>query len=294
MVAHADTRVVIIAGATSGIGASLAHFLCRGNWKVACVGRREEAGEALLKSIPANEDKLRFFRADVSNYKEYAKVFDDVHKAWGRIDALCHNAGIVDTSSIYNYNWKKEDKGVGEIPPAPDVSVVDTNLTGFLYGLQLAIHFMRFNPPPGGHIVVTSSIAAIFPHATYPMYCATKAAVNQMVRAVAGLLKQKDNIMINALLPGIVSTPIVPRGMIEAVSSEHLTSMQTVLEGIQIFLEDTTGQTGQILECSVDKHIYYKLPDYGNGNATKRATTVYDPLFKIYHGEASQLPDAIP
>lgn len=204
----------------SGIGASLAKFLYEKGWKVACIGRCEEAGKELLESLPKNEDKARFFRADVSKYEEYAKAFEDVHKAWGRIDALCHNAGIVDTSSIYIYNWKKQNKMVDEIPPAPDLSVVDINLKGVAHGLQLATHFMRHNPQPGGRIVVTSSIGAIFPHPTYPIYCATKAAVNQLVRTAALLHMPKENIMINALLPGIVSTPIVPPQMIKAVSRE--------------------------------------------------------------------------
>ena len=70
--------------------------------------------------------------------------------------------------------------------------------------------------------------------------------------------------------------------------------METVLEGYRRFLEDTSGMTGQLLECSVDRFIYYQLPDYGNGVATKRARTVWERLFKMYHGEDSQLPDAIP
>ena len=204
----------------SGIGASLAKFLCEKGWRVACVGRREEAGKTLLESLSTNKDQSCFFRADVSNYEEYTKVFEKVHKTWGRIDALCHNAGIVDTSSIYIYDWKKESKRVDEIPPAPDLSVININLNGVVHGLQLATHFMRHNPQPGGRIVVTSSIAAIFPHPTYPIYCATKAAVNHLVRTAALMLGPKENIMINALLPGIVSTPIVPPEMIKAVSPE--------------------------------------------------------------------------
>lgn len=70
--------------------------------------------------------------------------------------------------------------------------------------------------------------------------------------------------------------------------------METVLEGYRMFLEDTSGMTGQLLECSVDEFTYYQLPDYGNGVATVRACTVWEPLFKQYHGEDSQLPSAIP
>lgn len=79
---------------------------------------------------------------------------------------------------------------------------------------------MRHNPQPGGRIVITGSIGAVFPHEAYPVYCGTKAAVNHFVRGVAPLLKQKENILINVVMPGIVSTPIVPPEMIAAVTPE--------------------------------------------------------------------------
>lgn len=236
MGSSSEDRVAIVTGATvsaksqiqpsatdsslqSGIGIDLVKDLCTRGWKVACVGRRREAGEAFIQSLPEGS-KARFFAADVSDYDEQARVFREVHRLWGRIDALCANAGVVDASSIYVYDWKKSNKSVDDVPPAPDVSVVDVNYKGVVYGTQLATHFMRRNPQPGGRIVITGSIAAIFPHQSYPVYCGSKAAVNQFVRGVAPLLKQKENIFINCVMPGIVATPIVPPEMIAAVSPE--------------------------------------------------------------------------
>ncbi|KAL3480501.1 hypothetical protein BJX99DRAFT_266436 [Aspergillus californicus] len=290
MGSHVESRVAIIAGATSGIGVDLARDLAKRGWKIACVGRRREAGEALLETIPGHN--ARFFPADVSNYVEYASVFREVHKLWGHIDALCANAGIVDTSSIYIYDWR--NKSVEDIPPAPELDVVDINYKGVVYGTQLATHFMRHNPQPGGRIVITGSIGAVFPHRTYPVYCGTKAAVNHFVRGVAPLLKQKENILINIVMPGAVHTPIVPPEMMAAVTPECWTPVETVLKAYQVFLEDTSGMSGEALECSADKLIYYHMPGYGNGRITKRAVTVWEPLFRMLHGEDSQLQDAIP
>ena len=198
------------------MGVDLVKDLCFKGWRVACVGRRREAGEALLEDLP--RDRAHFFAADVSVYEEYAEVFRKVHGLWGRIDALCANAGIVDISSVYIYDSK--NSSVDEIPPCPDLSVVDINYKGVVYGTQLAVHFMRHNPQPGGRIVVTGSIGAVFPHQSYPVYCGTKAAVNHFIRGVAPLLKQKENIFINCVMPGIVNTPIVPPEMIAAVTPE--------------------------------------------------------------------------
>lgn len=128
------------------------------------------------------------------------------------------NAGIVDTSSVYIYDSR--NKSIDDVPPAPDMSLVDINYKGVVYCTQLATHFMRYNVVPGGRVIITSSIGSVFPHESYPVYCGTKAAVNQFVRGAAPLLKQKENILLNAVMPGIVQTPIVPPEMIEAVSPE--------------------------------------------------------------------------
>ncbi|KAK1139428.1 Short-chain dehydrogenase/reductase prx6 [Aspergillus melleus] len=285
-----STRVAIVIGATSGIGVDLAKDLYARGWTVACVGRREEAGHELVKSLGK---KARFFRADMSNYQSLASMYQQVFHLYGRLDAVCANAGVVDSSSIYQLT--RRGAGVDEIPPEPDLSCTDINYKGVIYATVLATHFMRHNQPhPGGRIVVTGSIGGIFPHRSYPEYCGTKAAVDQFVRGAAPLLKAKDGIYLNCVLPGIVATPIVPPEMIKAVSAECLTPVQTILDAYQVFLEDDTGMAGELLECSADKKIFYQFPPLGNGHVTKRAVTVWEPLFRQMHGEDSQLPDAIP
>lgn len=89
---------------------------------------------------------------------------------------------------------------------------------GVVYGTQLAIHFMRKNKPPGGAIVATASIAAVHPHPSYAEYNGAKAAVLNWVRGTAPVLKVKENIRINAVMPGIVHTNIMPPEMIAAVA----------------------------------------------------------------------------
>ncbi|KAJ5775875.1 uncharacterized protein N7511_000886 [Penicillium nucicola] len=284
MGSHIETRVAIVTGATSGMGIDLVKDLCAKGWRVACVGRRRKAGEALLKDLP--QERARFYPADVSNYAQLAEVFRTVYQLWGHIDAVCANAGIVDTSSVYIYDSKK--KGVDDIPAPPDLSVVDINYKGVVYGTQLAIHFMRHNPQPGVALLSQGALAA------YPVYCGTKASVNHFIRGVAPLLKQKENILINCVMPGIVNTPIVPPEMIAAVTPECLTPVQTILDAYETFLEDATGMTGQLLECSAEKLIYCPMPEPGNGHITRRATTVWEPLFRMMHGEDSNLSEAIP
>jgi NAD(P)-dependent dehydrogenase (short-subunit alcohol dehydrogenase family) len=94
----------------------------------------------------------------------------------------------------------------------------DVCYKSFLYGVQLAIHFMRKNDPPGGKVVATSTIASLHPHQTFPEYCGAKAAVspnvdlesmavahgnqiNQFVRTAAPILKSVSKLQNAVDLP---------------------------------------------------------------------------------------------
>ncbi|KAH9823608.1 15-hydroxyprostaglandin dehydrogenase [Teratosphaeria destructans] len=284
-------RVVIVTGATSGMGIDLAKHLHQKGWKVAVVGRNAAAGQSVVDQI-ADPEHTRFFQCHLDSYASQAEMYKAVWSIWGRLDLVCANAGIVDKGSLYQFAWR--GKCVDEVPPEPDLQCTDVDYKGVIYGVQLATHFMRHNATPGGKIIVNASIGGIFPHRTYPEYCGAKAAVIQYVRGVAPLLRMKENIFLNVVMPGAVATPIVPKAMIEAVSPDCLTPVSTIIAAHDRFIEDQDGICGQALEGSADKLVYYNLPEYGNGYKTKRAVTVWEPLFEMTHGEGSGLPDAIP
>jgi hypothetical protein len=100
--------------------------------------------------------------------------------------------------------------------------------------------------------------------------------------------------MINTVLPGIVPTKIIPQAMLDAVSPECLTPVSTIVAAYDQLLSGNNHQTGEAIECSVDKHFLVPKMEYCNGRFSQRAVTVWDPLFKTMHGEASGLEDAIP
>jgi len=206
------------------MGIDIVKHLHAKGWKVAIVGRKQAAGEAVVREI-GDEQNARFFQCHLDDYGSQAAMFLGVWKAWGRLDLLCANAGIVDRSSLYIYSWR--DKPVEEVPPEPDLQCTDIDYKAVIYGVQLSTHFMRHNTTPGGKIVVNASIGGIFPHQSYPEYCGAKAAVIQYVRGVAPLLKAKENNFINVVMPGAVETPIVPPEMIAAVSPEWYVLPQT-------------------------------------------------------------------
>ncbi|KAK4575032.1 hypothetical protein LTR86_000882 [Recurvomyces mirabilis] len=278
-----EQKVAIVTGASSGMGEAITRELVSRGWHVAMADIRPN--DALSREFGSN---ATFHETNVASYDSQASLFSSVFKAKGRLDALCANAGIGDRSSLYILNHR----GKTDIPPAPDMTCTEVNWKGFVYGVQLAIHFMRQNPVPGGVIVATASIAAVHPHPSYAEYNGTKAAVLNFVRGSAGVLKVKENVRLNCVLPGIVPTNIIPPQFLAVVDKADLTPVSTIVEAYMRLIEG--DETGQGIEASVDKLLAFQEPPLLNGSHTKRAITVWEPLFKKMHGRYSGLIDAIP
>lgn len=98
-------RVAIVTGASSGMGEALSRDLVSRGWQVAMADI--QANEELSKELGEN---AAFFRCDVADYDSQAQTFQAVWDKYGRLDALCANAGIVDRSSIYILNHRDPDK----------------------------------------------------------------------------------------------------------------------------------------------------------------------------------------
>jgi hypothetical protein len=82
--------------------------------------------------------------------------------------------------------------------------------------------------------------------------------------------------------------------MLDAVSPDCLTPVSTIVAAYDRLLSDSNHQTGEAVECSVDELFLVPQTEYCNGKFSKRAVTVWDPLFKMMHGETSGLADSIP
>lgn len=71
-----------------------------------------------------------------------------------------------------------------------------------------------------------------------------------------------------------------------------MTPISTIVSAYQLFIDDDS-LNGRIVEASVDKHFFIEEPKEANGRFTRRSVTVWDPLFKMIHGEVSELPEAL-
>ncbi|KAL6151443.1 hypothetical protein ACJQWK_10528 [Exserohilum turcicum] len=264
-------KVAIVTGGNSGMGEGLVRRLVEKGWHVAIADIKENKQFAQELG-----DAASFHQCNVADYDNQARVFQEVWDRHGRIDALCANAGIVDRSSIFIFEHRGSDK----IPPKPDTTCTDVDYKAVVYGTQLAIHFFRKNKVPGGKIIATASVAGIACYETFPEYSGAKAAVINFVRTTSRLLKEKENIKINAVCPGMVHTPIMPQIMVDAMELEYFTPISTIVSAYEKFLEDDTLY-GRVVECSIQEHFFHDTPKLANGRFSQRAVAVWDPLFKM-------------
>ncbi|OAG45213.1 hypothetical protein AYO21_00561 [Fonsecaea monophora] len=278
-------KVAIITGAAkTSIGALAVRNLVKRGWHVAILDILEEQGEKL------SADTI-FIKCDVSSYQQQAEAFQKVKQLWGRLDAFIPNAGIVERSSYYIFRHRDST----EVPPEPNTLGVDVTFKAVMYGVQLAIHFMRQNATPGGQIVTVASVAGLYGSRIYPEYSGSKAAVIGFSLAIAPILQKKENIQLNTVAPGIVRAEVVPQALIDANGYEkyayhHLDSL--VIDAILYFL-DNKDIAGQLVEVSGEKRLVVQPRPYANGTPSQRAAAMWAPVFQHVHGEPSEVPGEI-
>lgn len=189
-------KVAIVTGASRGIGAAIAERLAGDGFAVA-VNYSASAGpaEALVGKIKASGGSALAVRADVADPASIRAMFNATEKAFGGIDALVNNAGIMALAKVADSDDAMLDRQIA------------VNLKGTFYGMREAARRMR----NGGGIVNFSTSVVGTKLETYSVYAATKAAVETMTAILAKELRGR-NITVNAVAPGPVSTELFLEG----------------------------------------------------------------------------------
>jgi 3-oxoacyl-[acyl-carrier protein] reductase len=190
------TRVAIVTGASRGIGAVVAERLARDGLAV-IINYSANAGpaETLVRQIEARDGRALAARADVSDPVAVRGLFDAAERAFGGIDVLVNNAGIMKLAMVADSDDASLDQQIA------------INLKGSFYGMREAAGRLR----DGGRIVNFSTSVVGTKLETYSIYAATKAAVETMTAILSKELRGR-NITVNAVAPGPVTTELFLAG----------------------------------------------------------------------------------
>ncbi|MDF9813745.1 glucose 1-dehydrogenase [Streptomyces sp. SPB162] len=185
-----DGRVVLITGAARGQGEQEARLFAAEGANVVLADVLDEQGEALAKEIG---DSARYVHLDVGREDEWTSAVAATTEAFGRLDGLVNNAGILRFNEL------------ASTPLEEYQLVVQVNQVGAFLGMRTAIPAIE--AAGGGTIVNTASYTALSGMALLTSYAATKAAIVGMTR-VAAMEVAAKGIRVNAMCPGAIDTPM--------------------------------------------------------------------------------------
>jgi NAD(P)-dependent dehydrogenase (short-subunit alcohol dehydrogenase family) len=170
------SRVAVVTGAGSGIGAGVSRALAGDGWSVVLAGRRSEALAETARAVADQEPAatVRPVPTDVSSEASVRALFDQAVDEFGRVDLLVNNAGASAPPRLLD-----------EVSLADWQAVVDVNLTGVFLCSREAFRVMRSQSPRGGRIINNGSISAHVPRPLSAAYTATKHAVSGLTKSTA-------------------------------------------------------------------------------------------------------------
>ena len=195
-------KVALITGGTSGIGEAAALQLARAGAKVVVAGRRENEGQAVVKTIENAGGQALFVKTDVSREADVKALVDKTVAKFGRLDFAFNNAGVEGTAGVTTDKQTEENYR----------HTFDINVLGLLLTMKHEIPAILKN---GGAIVNTSSVVGQIGMPGFGVYTASKHAVNGLTRSAA-LEYAKQGVRVNAVAFGTIQTPMVDRMVGEA------------------------------------------------------------------------------
>ncbi len=185
-------KVVIITGASSGLGEATARRLAKNGAKLMLAARREERLKELVADIQKDGGTAKYQVTDVTDKSQVEALAKATHQAYERIDVLVNNAGLMPLSPLDQTKVDEWDK------------MVDVNIKGVLYAIAAVLPIMR--QQKSGHIINLSSVAGHKVFATGTVYCATKFAVKAISEGIR--LESNGEIRATNISPGAVDTEL--------------------------------------------------------------------------------------
>ncbi|CAI0805665.1 Uncharacterized oxidoreductase SAV2478 [Serratia rubidaea] len=184
-------KVILITGASSGIGAGIARELAAGGALLLLGARREARLAALADELRFSGAEVAVQALDVTRRDSVQRFIDRALQQWGRIDVMINNAGVMPLSPMASLKVEEWEQ------------MVDVNIKGVLYGIAAVLPPMLARE--SGHIINIASIGALSVSPTAAVYCATKFAV----RAISeGLRQENRQLRVTCVHPGVVESEL--------------------------------------------------------------------------------------
>ncbi|WP_026828294.1 SDR family oxidoreductase [Exiguobacterium artemiae] len=189
-----ENKVVIITGASSGIGEATAKLLAKQGAQLVLAARREDRLKSLQKEIEDLGGKAVYQVTDVTDASQVDALAKLAQDTFGSVDVLVNNAGLMPLSKL---NKNKQDEWN---------TMVDVNIKGVLYGIGAVLPYMR--EQKRGHIINISSVAGHDVMPSSAVYSGTKFAVRAITEGLRKEESVENNIRATIISPGAVDTEL--------------------------------------------------------------------------------------
>ncbi len=223
-----EGKVIIITGASSGIGLATAKLLAAKGALVSLAARRIDKLESLVKEIVDAGGVAKAYATDVSKKADVDALVAATIKDFGKIDVLFNNAGIMPVSFLENLHYEEWEQ------------MIDINIKGVLYGIGAVLP--HFKAQKSGHFINVSSVAGHHVAPSSAVYSATKFAV----RAISEGLRQE-------VKPYHVRTSIISPGMTaseltNSITDEAIKPMISMIEQMAIPAESIARAVAYVID----------------------------------------------
>jgi NADP-dependent 3-hydroxy acid dehydrogenase YdfG len=186
-----ERKIVLVTGASSGIGEAVALELSKASHTIVVGARRMDRLQDLVSRIEASGGVARAHRLDVTSRDDFARVVSATHEEFGCVDVIVNNAGIMPLSPLNALKVSEWDQ------------MVDVNIKGVLNGIAAVLPTMEARG--SGHIINVASIGAHRVSPTAAVYCATKYAVWAISD---GLRQETDRLRVTVISPGVETSEL--------------------------------------------------------------------------------------
>ena len=189
-----EGKIAIVTGGTRGIGYETVRLFLENKAKVVLFGSRKETVDKAVNSLKEENENYEVMGLypNLCKEEEIKNAFDEVVKAYGKIDILINNAGVSSSTPLEKYTEEEYEK------------IVNVNIKGVFLCSKLIVPYFK----NGGVILNTSSMVSIYGQPSGCMYPSSKFAVNGLTKSLARELAPRG-IRVNAVAPGITETDMV-------------------------------------------------------------------------------------